>query len=124
MKIEYRFERVRKRAVPDVVQKRGNQDRRPRLVGNFIFAAELVENSRREMHRAEAVRKARMLRRLVSEMRQAELFYAPKTLKFSRVDQPREQLSFVAVRLDADDVVNRIAIYFFRQIFLLCARKF
>jgi Iap family predicted aminopeptidase len=49
-------------------------------------------------------------------MRQAELFYPAKTLEFSRIDKAREQLSLVVVRLDPNNVVDRIAVYFFRQI--------
>jgi hypothetical protein len=48
-------------------------------------------------------------------MRQAELLYSPETLKFSGIDQARKQLAFVAVGLNPNDVVNRIAVYFFRQ---------
>jgi hypothetical protein len=61
------------------------------------------------------MRKARMFRRLISEMRESELFYPPQSLKFSRVDEPDEKSSFVRIGLEANDVVNRIAIYFFRQ---------
>ncbi|MGC2236426.1 MAG: hypothetical protein WA584_09705 [Pyrinomonadaceae bacterium] len=69
------------------------------------------------MQRAQAVRKARMFRCLISEMRESELFYPAQSLKFSRVNQPDEQFSFVRVGLEANDVVNRIAVYFFRQVF-------
>ena len=62
------------------------------------------------------MREARMFRRLVCKMRQAELLYSAETLKFSRVDKARQELSFFAVRLDPNNVVNRIAVYFFRQI--------
>lgn len=67
------------------------------------------------MQRAEAVRKARMFRRLIGKMRQTELFYPPQTLEFSRVDEANEKFSFVRIGLQANNVVNRIAVYFFRQ---------
>jgi Iap family predicted aminopeptidase len=69
------------------------------------------------MHRAERVCKARMFSRLVCKMSQAELFYSAKALKFRRIDQTSEKLSFVVAGLNADDVMNRIAVYFFGQIF-------
>ena len=68
------------------------------------------------MQRAERVRKARMLRRLIGEMRESELFYAPQTLKFRRVNQPNEKASLVRVGLEANNIMNRIAVYFFRQL--------
>jgi hypothetical protein len=67
------------------------------------------------MHRAQRMCEARMFSPLVSKMRQAELFYSTETLKFRRVYQARQQLSFFAVRLDPNNVVNRITVYFFRQ---------
>jgi hypothetical protein len=56
-----------------------------------------------------------MFRRLIGEMRESELFYPPQTLKFSRINQANEQFSFVRIGLQANDIVNRIAVYFFRQ---------
>jgi hypothetical protein len=67
------------------------------------------------MQRAQAVRKARMFRRLISEMRQPELFYPPQALKFSRVNQAYEKLAFRVARFEANNIVNRITIDFFRQ---------
>jgi hypothetical protein len=69
------------------------------------------------MHRAKRVRKARMLSRLISEMRQPELFYTPQTLKFSRVNQTNQKASFVRIGFEANNIMNRIAVYFFRQFF-------
>ncbi len=70
------------------------------------------------MKRAETVSKARMFRRLIRKQRESELFDAPQTLKFSRVDEPNEKFSFVRVRFQTDNIVNRIAVDFFRQGFL------
>lgn len=70
MKFEDRFENMRKRAVSDIVQKRGALDGNARVGRNFIIQTEFRQDSRRQMKRAQTVRKARMLRRLISEMRQ------------------------------------------------------
>jgi hypothetical protein len=40
--MQNRFDNVRKRAVPDVVEQRGDSYGCARFVGNFVFAAELV----------------------------------------------------------------------------------
>jgi hypothetical protein len=71
------------------------------------------------MKRAQRMRKARMLRRLIGKMRQTELANAPQTLKFGGVDQPDKQPSCLRIGLETNDVVNRIAVNFLRQIFLL-----
>ena len=115
--MQNRFDNVRKRSVSDVVQERGDAYGDSRFVRNRIFAAKLIENSGRQMQRAEAVRKARMFRCLIGEMRESELLYPPQALKFSRVNQADKQFSLVRICLEANDIVNRIAVYFFRQVF-------
>jgi hypothetical protein len=52
MKIENRFDYVRKRAVSDVVQERGDANGDSRLVRYFVFPTELIQNSGRQMQRA------------------------------------------------------------------------
>jgi hypothetical protein len=69
------------------------------------------------MKRAKRVRKARMFSRLIGEMRQPELFYPPQTLELSRVNQPNQKPSFVRIGFEANNIMNRIAVYFFRQFF-------
>lgn len=113
--MQNRFDDVRKRAVSDVVNERGDADGNTRFVRNFIFAAEFVQNSGCQMERAQGMCKARMFRRLIGEMRESELPNPSQTLKFSRINQADEKFSFVRIGLEADDVVNRIAVYFFRQ---------
>jgi hypothetical protein len=49
-------------------------------------------------------------------MRQAELFDAAHSLKLGRVDEADEQLALGRIGFEADDVMNRIAVYFFRQL--------
>lgn len=67
------------------------------------------------MKRAERMRKARMFRRLISEISQTELANAPQTLKFRRINQTHEKFAFFGVGFQPNDVVNRIAVYFFGQ---------
>jgi hypothetical protein len=69
------------------------------------------------MQRAQTVRKARVFRRLISEMRESELFYPPQALKFSRVDKADEKPAFRVARFEANNIMNRITIDFFRQFF-------
>ncbi len=64
------------------------------------------------MKRAKAVRKTRMFRRLISEMRQTELANPPQTLKFRRVNQTDEKPSGCRIGFQANDIMNRIAVNF------------
>ncbi len=70
------------------------------------------------MQRAQGMRKARMLRRLVCKKRESELFDAPQALKLRRVNQSNEQLSGGCVGFEPNDIVNRIAVNFLRQFLL------
>jgi hypothetical protein len=56
------------------------------------------------------MRKTRMLRRLICEMRQPELANPPQPLKFRRINQPNQQLAFLAVGNEANYIVNRIPV--------------
>jgi tetratricopeptide (TPR) repeat protein len=96
--------------VPDVVQQRGAPHRDPLFVGDAVIGRQLGENPRREMKRAEAVRKARMFGSLIRKMRQTELPDTSQALKFGRVDQADEQPALVRIGFEADDVVYRIAV--------------
>lgn len=116
MKTENRFDNVRKSAVSDVVKKSGGADSRSRFSGNFIFRAEIVQSARRQMQRAQRMRKARMLRALIGKKRQPKLLDAAQTLKFSRINQANKQPAFSRIGFEPNNIVNRIAVNFFRQI--------
>lgn len=70
------------------------------------------------MERAQAVSKARMFRRLIREKRESELFDAPQTLEFRRVDEAHEKFPRVRIGFEPNNIMNRIAVDFFRQVFL------
>ncbi len=63
------------------------------------------------------MRKARMFSRLIRKKRESKLFDAAQTLKFRRVNQANKQFACVAVGFEPNNVVNRIAVDFFRQNF-------
>ena len=69
------------------------------------------------------MREPRMFHCLIREQRETELFDAPQTLKFRRINQSRQQFSFGRVGFQPNNVVNRIAVNFFRQCFLLSLRE-
>ena len=74
------------------------------------------------MQRAQTVRKARMLGSLIGIKCQPQLLDAPQTLKFSRIDEPDEKISFIRIGVQANDIVNRVAVDSFRQMILSPAR--
>jgi hypothetical protein len=65
------------------------------------------------MERAQAVSKTRMLGPLVSKKADAELPYPPQALEFGRIDETNQQIAFVRIGRQPDNVVNRVAVYFF-----------
>jgi hypothetical protein len=77
------------------------------------------------MKGAEAVGEPRMLRALVSEMRQAKLADAAQALELGGIDQADKQLALVRIGPETNDVVNGIAVDLFRQmlfsVFLICS---
>jgi len=68
------------------------------------------------MESSERMREPGMLRRLVGKIGEAELAYPPEPLEFARVDERYDELPFGRIRIDADNVVNRIAINSFGQV--------
>jgi hypothetical protein len=54
-----------------------------------------------------------MLRRLVGKMREPELADSPQPLKFCGIDETNQKFSFRRIGLQTNNVVNRIAVYFF-----------
>lgn len=76
------------------------------------------------MKRAQTMRKARMLRRLIREMRESELTNAPQTLKLPRINQTDEQSAFIGICFEADDIVNRVPVNSFCQYFSPCFNQF
>jgi hypothetical protein len=57
------------------------------------------------------MREPRMLGSLISKISEAELPDTPEPLKFGCIDQRDEHVTGRCSGLDADDVVNRIAVY-------------
>src|SRR5580765_165852 len=88
MKIEDRLNYMRKRPVPDVMKEGSDPNGSLSLIRNLIAEPQFRDHSRRQMKRPQAVRKPRMLRRLIGKIRQPKLPDPPQPLKFGRVDQP------------------------------------
>ena len=110
MKAQDRFDDMRERAVADVVEQRGDTNCSSVLRGDRIFGRQPVKNTRRQMIRSQTVRKTGMLGRLIGEMRQAKLPYAPKPLKLRRIYQPRYERTHRINGIDTNYVVNRVAV--------------
>ena len=68
------------------------------------------KRARGKMVRPEAVSEPRMLGPLIREMCKPELPHAPKPLKLGCVDQRDDQFPNLVRRIDADDVVNGVAV--------------
>ena len=99
MKPEYRFDHVRKRTVPDVVQQRRDANRGLVILRNVIFRAKPVQHPPREVKRPERMRKPRVLGALICKIRQPQLTYPPQPLKLRRVDQACNQIAFRRIDL-------------------------
>src|SRR4051794_41011234 len=107
MKAEYRLDHMREGPVSDVMQQRRNSDCRLRMLRDVVREAQLRNEPLREVKRAQAVSKPRMLRRLISKIRQPKLAYPPQPLKLRRIDQPNNKPPLIRVRIDTNDVVHR-----------------
>src|SRR5438105_3696199 len=101
---------MREGAVTRVVQERGGARGGAGLVVDVVLLCEAVEDARHQMERAERVREARVLRALIGEEGEAELFDAPEALELEGVYEAHHQAAFVSVGAEADDIVDGIAV--------------
>ena len=62
------------------------------------------------MKGSKAMRKSRMLRRLIRKIREPELSDPPQPLKLRRIDKRNDKPSLSRVGVDTDDVVNGVAV--------------
>ena len=70
------------------------------------------------------MREARVFRALIRVQTETELFDATQSLKLARINQAHHQLAFVSICLQANDVVNWIAINaFLHGRFLITANQ-
>src|SRR5262245_36567411 len=106
MKVHDAFDQMGKRAVPDVMQQSGGQDGGPLIRGNIVFRLQFVENAQGEMQCAEAVRKTRVLGSLIGQKSDAKLSYPAQALKFGRVYQTHQKLTFGVIGSKADYIMN------------------
>ena len=67
---------------------------------------QLRNESLGEMKRSKAVRKSRMLGRLIRKVREPKLSDPPQPLKLRRVDKRDDESPLSRVGVDTDDVVN------------------
>src|SRR5689334_20250035 len=110
MKAENRFDDVRKRPMPDVVEQRGGANCRPVFVRYLVFFSQPLKYPRSKMQRSETMRKPRMFRRLISKIRQPQLPDPPQSLKLRRVDQRNQQPPLVGSGIDTNYIMNRVTI--------------
>ena len=110
MKIEYRFDDVRERSVTYVVEQRGDADGGLHLVRDVVCEAKLGNHAGRQVKGTEAVRKPRMLGRLIRKICEAKLSDAPQPLKLGRVDQRHDKAALVRIGIDTNYVMNRVAV--------------
>ncbi len=80
-----------------------------------MFFAEAIQNAAHQMKRAKGMCKARVFRTLIRVKSQPELLDTPQSLKLRRVYQTHHQFAFASVGSEANDVMDRVAIYSFRQ---------
>lgn len=113
MKTENAFDQMGKGAVADIMQQSRRQHSRSLPGWDLIFRLKFIEDANGQMKRAEAVRETGMLCPLVGKKADAELPDAPQTLKFRSVYQADKQTPLGVVRAEANDIVNRIPVYFF-----------
>jgi hypothetical protein len=103
-----------------IVQQRSGPNSRALFIVDRISILKLGENARHQVHRAEAMREARVLGSLICVEPEPKLFDAAESLKFRRVDQLNYQLIFGSIVAQLDDVVNRIAVDTLRQFRWTC----
>jgi len=96
--------------VADIVQQCRNADSGLRLGRDLVLEPEFCDHSGREVESTERVCEPGMLSRLISKVGQPQLPDAPQPLKFGRIDERHDELTLVRICIDADYVMNRIAI--------------
>src|SRR5205085_484391 len=101
---------MREGAVTRVVQERGGARGGAGLGVDVVLLCEAVEDARHRTERAERVREARVLRALIGEEGEAELFDAAESLELEGVYEAHHQSAFVRVGAEADDVVDGVAV--------------
>ena len=111
VKIEDRFDHMRKRPVPNIVKQRRYSNRGLGVIRNVVAETQLRDHSRRKMKCPERMCEPGMLSRLIGKIGQAELAYSPQTLKFGSVDQRHDQASLGRVSFYTDDIMDRITVY-------------
>src|SRR5262245_24541225 len=110
MKPEYRLDHVRERPVTDIVDQGRDPHGRLVPVVDLIAKAQLCDHPRRQVKCAEAVRKSRVLCRLICEIRKPQLPDPPQPLKLRRIDESDDQPALGSVGIYPDNVVYRIAV--------------
>ena len=110
MKAEDRFYNVREGAVADVVQQCRNANGGLGLGRDIVLEPEFGDHPGREVKRTERVREPGMLGSLISKIGKSELSDTPQPLKLGCIDQRNDELTLVRICIDADYVMNRIAI--------------
>ena len=101
---------MRERPVPNVVQQRGDTHGGLNFVRYVVCKTELGDHAGREVKCPEAVRKTRMLRRLIRKIREAKLPDPPQPLKLGRIHQRHDKPSLRSFGIDTNNVMNRVAV--------------
>ncbi len=110
VKTEYRLDHMREGPVTDVVQERRDSNRCLNPFRDVMRDPQFRNESLGEVKRSKAVRKSRMLGRLVCKVRETELSDPPQPLKLRRVDQRNDKPSLRRVGIDTDNVMDGVAI--------------
>src|SRR5260370_20301370 len=79
----------------------------------------MIEVGGQKVERSEAGREAGVFGALISVESESQLLDPPQSLKLGRIDQADHQASFDAVVAQRNDVVNRIPIDSWGQVFIL-----
>ena len=106
---------VGERAVAQIVEQRGHAPNDPVLRCDRVAFAELVEHPRHQIHHPERVGEARMLRSLIGVEGEPQLFDRTQPLELRRIDQGDEERVVRLVRIEADQIVNRVTIESFHR---------
>ena len=116
MKAKHFLHDVRERAVPQIVKQRAHAANHASLFADRVMRAEQIECACHQVHHADGVSEPAMLRALVCEHSNSELFDAAQALKLYRVYK-LDYKPVVGQRLvQRDDVVKRVAIISLRQL--------
>jgi hypothetical protein len=106
MKVEYRFQDMRKGPMTNIMQQRRNTYRKILIIGDFVCPPQFVQDPRSNMHDAKRMCKSGMFGALVGKVGQTKLTDTSQTLEFGSVDQSRKERTVGFIRFEADDIVD------------------